>query len=539
MTFACLLGGLAAVLMPLVALGEEAVPTFGQLERRGAVIGDIQVDTQDIFDLDDPRENNVLYRAANRLHVTTKPWYIRRLLLFKSGDRVSRSIIEETRRVIRGSASVYDVSIRPIRYENGVVDILVRTRDTWTLQPSVKLSRAGGVTTGGFSIKEDNLAGTGTKVGVARSKDVDRTGTSLQFAHEHLFDGWTRIAAERSSFTDGSANALSVTRPFYSLDTPWAAGASASNFQRTDSIFRNGQQVGKFRHDNTAGEIFGGWSPGRVGQWTQRTSLGVSYSDDAYAVDPTLPPPTSIPADRTLAAPFVRHELIEDDFLEVQNRDQIRRPEYLAMGFHSLVQVGRSLAALGATDQPWLVSGSLSKGFRAFDDGQILTALSFSGQYGSQVGDVRSGGTSVRYFQPQRGSFTLYLAGSLDAVKPASSADELLLGGDNGLRGYPLRYQSGTRRAIFTAEERYYTDWFPFRLFRVGWAVYTDLGRAWGGESVNATPGWLADVGFGLRIANSRASFGNVAHIDLAFPLHRTDPNIKSYQLVVSAGRTF
>ena len=32
------------------------------------------------------------------------------------------------------------------------------------------------------------------------------------------------------------------------------------------------------------------------------------------------------------------------------------------------------------------------------------------------------------------------------------------LGGDTGLRGYPLRYQNGNQRALFTVEERLYTN---------------------------------------------------------------------------------
>jgi hypothetical protein len=38
-----------------------------------------------------------------------------------------------------------------------------------------------------------------------------------------------------------------------------------------------------------------------------------------------------------------------------------------------------------------------------------------------------------------------------------------------------------------------------------------------------ATPdlGLLKDVGFGLRLGNARSSFGDVVHIDLAFPLDR------------------
>jgi len=108
------------------------------------------------------------------------------------------------------------------------------------------------------------------------------------------------------------------------------------------------------------------------------------------------------------------------------------------------------------------------------------------------------------------------------------------LGGDNGLRGYPLRYQSGDRRALLTLEERIYTDWYPFRLFRVGGAVFFDVGRAWGGENANTNtvnPGWLSDVGFGLRILSARSAFGNVWHADVAFPLN-PDSNIESVQFL-------
>ena len=538
MPTARLLAWLLAGLAPLAAGAEERVPSFQELQAAGAVIGEIRIDAQDIFDLSDPKENKLFYRAANRLHVTTRPWVIRRLLLFKPGDRVSTAVIDETERLIRGWGTIYDVSIRPIRYHDGVVDIEVRTRDTWTLSVNAHVSRSGGANTGGFGIKESNLAGTGTTLALDYSKDVDRSGSHVQIAHQHLFDGWTTLAVDRSSYTDGYRSALDFERPFYSLETRWAAGVSASKFQQTDSLYRNSDVIGKYRHTGRAAEAYAGWSPGRVGGWTQRVSAGVSYSDNAYVVDPSQPPPVAIPPDRTLAGPFLRHEVIQDDYLLVMNRDLIQRPEYMAMGFHSLLQVGRSLASFGASEEPWLVSGSVSKGFRA-GEGQILASASFSAQYGSQTGDVRSAGVSARAFAPQAGARLLYLAASLSAVKAATAADEILLGGDNGLRGYPLRYQAGTRSAIFTVEERYYTDWYPLRLFRVGWAAYFDVGRAWDGELPNATPGWLSDVGLGMRILSARSSKGSVAHIDLAFPVHRTDRTLKRYQLVVVTGTTF
>jgi len=519
---------------------QEPLPSLAQLESEGAVIGRIVVNTHDIFDENDPRENGFFYRAANILHVETRPWFIERYLLFKPGDHLSLRVIEETERLIRANSTVYDVTIRPVRYQDGVVDLEVATRDTWTLQPSIRLKRAGGATSGSFALKESNLFGTGTSAGIERSTSVDRTGTLLTLQHDHLLDGWTSVALQRASYDDGSASSYSITRPFYALDTRWAASASVARFDRLDTFYQAGQNVAQYRHRGEAGEVWGGWSRGLINGWTRRYSLGANYQSDEYGLDPSRPPPPQLPADRTLAGPFVRYEVIEDDYLQVINRDRIERPEYFAMGLQSMLQFGRSFAAFGATDQPWVVSGSVSKGFRlAMPGHQLLTSGNFSAQYGSSVGDVRTLGGSLRYYLPQTGKFLLYLAASSDHVWSPNQADELLLGGDNGLRGYPLRYQRGTHRTLFTAEQRYYTDWYPLRLFRVGAAVFTDVGRAWGSATPNPTNGWLSDVGFGLRILSARASFGNILHVDLAFPVHNTDPSIKSGQLLIQTGKTF
>src|SRR5258708_33275440 len=98
---------------------------------------------------------------------------------------------------------------------------------------------------------------------------------------------------------------------------------------------------------------------------------------------------------------------------------------------------------------------------------------------------------------------------------------QLLLGGDNGLRGYPLRYESGTSRALLTIEQRFYTDWYPFRLVRVGGAIFADVGRTWGSGAIgNSDPGLLRDVGFGLRLRNTRSGLGHGLPLDFAFPLN-------------------
>jgi hemolysin activation/secretion protein len=117
--------------------------------------------------------------------------------------------------------------------------------------------------------------------------------------------------------------------------------------------------------------------------------------------------------------------------------------------------------------------------------------------------------------------------------------EQVLLGGDNGLRGYPLRYQAGTGRVLFTAEQRVFTNWFPFQLFNVGGAVFFDMGRTTGRDPLGTqSQGLLKDVGVGLRLGNSRSALGNVLHIDLAFPLDG-DASISSMQVIVETKRSF
>jgi hypothetical protein len=116
--------------------------------------------------------------------------------------------------------------------------------------------------------------------------------------------------------------------------------------------------------------------------------------------------------------------------------------------------------------------------------------------------------------------------------------------GDNGLRGYPLRYRTGQGRWLFTVEERAFTDWYPFRLFSVGAAVFFDMGAVSGSSLVQAPPPAqpprrvLRDIGFGLRLGNMRSALGNVVHIDVAHPLDG-DPSISRVQLIIVAQRTF
>jgi len=516
-----------------------AHPTLAELESTGAVIGEIRIVTHDIFDTEDPAEDKLPFRVANALHIRTRDSVIRNALLFKSGEAISVRAFDETERALRSTRYLYDVKFTVLSVRDKVADIEVSTRDTWTFDAGGSFGRAGGANSTRVGIKEYNLLGTGTIVSLGRSRNVDRSGTLFTFSNSSLFGSRAAVNLSHAVNSDGRSDAVSVVRPFYALDTRWAAGATASRDDRIDSVYSAGVLSSQYRRDARRAEVFGGWSTGLVDGWVRRWTAGVELRQDRYAFEPGLATPSALPADEKLVAPFVGYELIEDRFDREVNRNQIGRPEFFALGLKASVRLGWASTGLGSTRDTLLYTAAVSRGFEPAQGQMLLGSADIIGRYAdSQVLRQRLG-LQARWFVPHHGRWVFYASAAGDLLTRPAPTESLLLGGEEGLRGYPLRYQSGSRRALFTFEERYFTDIFVWRLFRLGGAAFVDVGRAWGGTDTNVlNPGWLSDVGFGLRIANSRAAFGNVLHIDLAFPLNATQ-DIKRMQLLVKTKFSF
>ena len=501
---------------------EVAPPDFARLEKAGAVIGEIRVLPRNIFDPSVPGEDHWLYLMVNRLHPVTRPAVIERMLLFRSGEPVSVKKLDETERLLRTLRIIHDVEFLPVGYDGKKVDIEVITRDTWTLDVTGSYSRAGGDNKSKFGLKDRNVLGTGLSLAIGRTSEADRRGTELDLEYRQAFDGWTRLAYSGGRYDDGRRNALSIDRPFYAFDTRRAAGASWSDDDRIDPIYNAGDVVSEYRHRARQADLYAGWSPGLVAGWTHRYSAGFLVRDDAYRAEPGRTLAVPLPINHDVRAPFVRYEVLEDDFAKVKNHDRIARTEFLRLGFSAYVQLARSLRALDSDRSDWLFAAGVGDGTTLASGWRLLGQASIDRRIGSTATPLTQYAAAGRIYAPRSSASLWYASLSLDRVSGGGVADQLLLGGTEGLRGYPSRYQAGENRVIATLEKRFYSDWYPWRLARVGGAVFADTGRAWGGPNQNlAHGGWLTDVGAGLRIAIDRAAFNNVLHLDIAVPLDR------------------
>ena len=520
------------------ATRESGLPTDEELQQQGARIGEVRFDERDLFDAEAHDEDTALSRLGNRLHITTRQSTIEDQLLFKSGDPYRPALLEESARILRDARYLRDAVIRPVAFHDGVVDVEVTTQDVWTFNPGISFGRKGGANTGGVEFEELNFLGTGTQMGIGFVRGVDRDSKYIKYRDRQLGSSWWDLGTTYSDNSDGRLAALTLDHPFYSLDSRWAGGVSLLDDQRTDSRYDLGEVVDQFATLQKHATIYWGQSGGLRHDWVRRVTAGFTVDDFAFGAVSDIAP-TLLPADRRLAYPWVGVEWVEDAYFTARNRDQIEKTEDYSLGWRIRAQLGYAATALGSDRDAMIMSGSLSKGM-SLSVRQSLNLLfdtSARLEDGSVAGGLFSAGT--RYYFRQSPRRTLVLDLSATAGANLDADQQILLGGDNGLRGYPLRYQAGEGRWLFTAEQRWFTNWYPFQLFNVGAAVFYDMGATWGRDPLG-TPslGLLRDVGFGLRLGSARSALGNVLHIDVAYPLDG-DESVHKVQFLIETRKSF
>ena len=484
----------------LAGAAEDNLPDLAELEARNAVIGTIVLTRENVFDLSDPEENNWAFRLANRLHIVTRDGTIRKQLLLKSGDTVSKQLAEESVRNLRRNKYLQDAQVRPVSVENGVVDLEISTRDVWSLSPELSISHSANETRSRFGIEDSNLLGRGQMLRLVHDKDVDRTENTIEFADNHLGRSWVSTFLRYSDNSDGDSALISVTRPFYALDARWAAGGSILGDDRRSTIYAFGEEAAEYRHARDYMSAFGGWSKGVRNGWVRRFTAGLVYDDNVFSPvpDPTLP--AVIPEDRKLAYPFIGLEIVEDGYVTARNRDQMNQdrglPDGAACSPRLLGWADRRRSARTVTHSYTVRRPVVEPGLRF--ELEMLPAL-FAIGIGQRPPRSPGNATNAQLLtdacplstdsQSEKRLFFASIQRDRRAG-PGPGQPGSAIGGNSGLRGYPLRYQVGESRLVATMwSNGTFTDWYPFRLARV---VAVPLfsrtpGEVWGRES--AGPG--------------------------------------------------
>lgn len=525
---------------PEVLFNFEHLRAVTDLTRyEGLTVGTVEIIPLPIFNTSDPREDHRLYDFVNSLHINTQPYVLNHQVLIASGQPFSVQRIEESERILRDNSYLQDAVIVPWRVCGNSVDMLVITRDLWTLLPKLSYSHTGGETEWGIEIEDTNIAGTGTQLTFSYQSEAERNTTSIFYRHPHLARTRVVFAVRYGESTDGYDRGVELVRPFYSLDTRWAGGVTVRELKLEESLEQSGALTNSFDHITNDYRVYAARSTGLVQNMVQRFWVGFTREEDLFEqTDASIAPP---PSERVLAYPWVAVSVSENEYTVYRNLNSLYRTEDIATGAAATITVGWADEAVNSGLNQWVLqsvfSGTAVKKPKHLWRVSSEIDAKWDRDEDAIMNSVATAGTT--YFHFTSDQWRQYAGLRYDYGKNLAQDELLPLGGEQGLRGYPNEFALGERRLLINLEQRYYFKTHLFNLFRFGAVAFFDVGGTWQEQGVAATDsGLLRSAGIGLRINSSKTSIGKIIHMDLAYPLDEKD-QVDPYQWTMKAEGTF
>lgn len=503
----------------------------------------IRIVRKPIFDFSDPEQDNMVYRALDALNTPTWESALRAQLVFEEGDTYEPERIAESERILRQREYLTAAWVGVTRVCGDDLEVSVLVRDTWTLLPSFGASRSGGENTSRTGLSDPNVLGSGKSLGIAYTEDPDRTATSVYFDDPNVLGSRWQAGFAYDDRSDGQGRSAYLERPFYSEQARWRVGLSGEDDVREESRFVGAEATADYRRSREYASVDAGWRLVERNDRQLRLLTGYRYEALDFEQLPDEPDLDVLPTDRTQSYPWIGFDYRENRFRKMVNLTQLQQVEDVRDGIVWRTELGYSATGLGATEDRLVLNMD-------FQDALLATESSYASYRFGQSGSYRldndqfenlQGTVGLEYFyggaEPWNSWYTNL---SFTAAYNLTADQQLLIGGDNGLRGYPSEYQQGNRRALWTVERRYFPDWYPLKLFRLGGLLFVDVGRAWFDDGRNNGPdqGVLKDAGFGLRLASSRIEVQRMLHLDIAFPLDG-DNSIDRVQVLLRGSASF
>jgi len=478
-----------------------------------------------IFDESNPKENNFLFRLANRLHIGTKIVAIKNDLLFDENSHYDADTLYESERILRTRRYLNRSKISVKNQDEENVDVDVDVNEVWTLVPAISFSRSGGSNDYSFGMKDSNFLGYGKSFNITYNKSDERSGELFEYTDPNTSWHQTRLEIAYENNSDGSRQFFSFFRPYFSLATPSAGGVEYEEYDREESYYNQGDEVDTYRHLSTNIEVFYGSKISLSNQDNiHRVNLGYSEEDDTFSSIPFEANDDPLPENRIFNIVWAEYQYIQNRFSRFKNIQQINQVEDINFGFQTKLRAGYAYSSIDQYNESFYISSTASHGVMLSKDNILLAETAIGAFYNDEIyNGVLSARLDYHWSNIKHGQFYIGIKGARGLRLFADKS--LGMGGDFGLRGYPDNYQFGDKRYLINLEQRFYGQREWLSLFYMGAAIFYDEGRAWGNSvSPQSQDERLRDVGFGLRFSGTRngsreEGARNVLHVDFAHPL--------------------
>jgi hypothetical protein len=217
----------------------EMLNTYQSSE--GKIVRKIHIETLDPFgySINDTtkKANDWIQRFGNDIHLKTKQFTIRNLLLIKRNKPLDSLLVKESERLIRSQRYVRRVIIKPVAVStsNDSVDIYVRVLDSWSLIPNGSFSSSST----SFELTERNFLGLGHEFRNDFSKEF-KTGQTeylTRYTVPNIMNTYINATINYEIFKNESyVKSFGLERQFFSAYTKWAGGAYMESRMAQDSL---------------------------------------------------------------------------------------------------------------------------------------------------------------------------------------------------------------------------------------------------------------------------------------------------------------
>ena len=477
----------------------------------------------------DPDVFGLASAAGDAVHWPTHEEVVRRELLFRVGDGCDPARLAESARVLRAQPYIREAAVTAVPDSEGGVDVLVTTRDEWSLLLSGRIAGGPGFPLRQARVAEGNVLGRAISVqlrydGLLRHSAYDATLASHQFLGLHEaeivggYSGVGLILEER------------LIRPFRSEydRVAWRETARYRNepFALVSPtlgtvnlpLLSKSADVGVAARSGSPGHLLIG---------------GVALSGERLV--PEGEPLAEVAADDSLASVALAGRFTERTRMRVHffvgaralhfssraGVDAVHAYEDVREGVEGGIVVGKSLFGGSGLQHDWFAAAELFVGAEfermlVFARGKIEGRyLLSSGQWDGVLADARA----HVYTEVGPRDFIAISAGVAGGWN-TSTPFQLTLAGPEGIRGYGLAALPVGRRIVVQGEQRYFLG-TVFGVADVGSVAFVDVGRGWAGDApFGADTGLRVALGAGLRVAVPRGS-RRTYRLDCAVPVTR------------------
>lgn len=551
------LGGLerASVVRALAARGYELEPSPW-----GKVIGRIHVHNEDVF-----AEGARLLRFLNRFHVTTKEYAIRREVVVRPGEVWDPERVAETARRLRDPMFSSVIVVLPVTSaQAGTVDVLVVTRDIWSLRLNTNYTyQDGKLTDLAISLSENNFLGRRKTIAAALTMDQGKIEAGPLYIDKNFLGRFLELRGrvntivnrdalfERGELdTEGSSSTISLRKMLWQLASTWGYGVSFTHRYAIERRFEGTQlrpmwcpdgvercefvtreEAAMLPSDELLPSIYRTrrWAAtaSAVRQWGTRVKHQLSFGYTVDSVKPRLlddfagtPAQQAafrravLPPTEVMSTPFVSYGLFTPRYRTRRNVQTYDLAEDLRLGPDLEISYSLGLELLGSTYDFHRAAASAGWTVGWGRDGSARLAAGVATRY--QDGELRDNTASVatRIVTPTLLRLGRIVAESTLATRWNERTPGIYtLGSDNGLRGFRINQFFGRRLFSTQIEARSR----PARVWvvRVGGVMFYELG---GAANTLRELDLHHDAGVGFRMLLPQTS-RELFRFDFAVPL--------------------